>query len=83
MKKGTLVKVIAAVAVMASLVGCSNNYSDNGANWGSYKCTAMAGRHASIGWAAGQSRARDIAMDKCRAHANNPNACHVTQCVNE
>jgi hypothetical protein len=84
-KRMSVSKFLAVASVLGLLVGCSGGGSyDNGENWGSFKCTAVSqGGGSSIGWAADQSRARDIAIDKCRAHSANPGSCQVSQCVNQ
>jgi hypothetical protein len=80
-----VVKFFAVTAVVGLLAGCSGGSSslDSGENFGSYKCTAIGTGGDSVGWAANQGRARDIAMEKCRSRGGNPDACRITQCVGE
>ena len=85
-KRISIPKCLIVIGALGLLVGCSGSggSSDTGENWGSYKCTALGqDKNASIGWAANQSRARDIALDKCRSHSANPGSCRISQCVGE
>lgn len=79
-------KYLVIAGVLGLLAGCSGGGSskDTGEGWGSFKCTAInQSGNASIGWAVNQSRARNIALDKCRAQSANPDACRISQCVSE
>lgn len=85
MKKQGIGKLLAVIGVVGLLAGCSSSTPyGTGEGWGNFKCTAMSqsGR-ASVGWAAVQSRASSIAMDKCRARAANPGSCRIAQCVSQ
>ncbi len=83
MKGKSIIHFALALSVVSALVGCGagSGYSEPSGTWDNYKCTASsAGGDVSVGWATSESRARDNALDKCRAHASSPDACKIEQC---
>lgn len=93
--KSTIRIVFAATLVASALLaGCSHGGSGGGGSFGyqtntpmgNVKCTAVdtaGGGRTFKGWSTIQSRARDNAMDKCRAHSKQSGACKITHCVSD